>query len=73
MGFISYSEKDFAKATEHFAKTNLQNMYNKYWLAKAYESAGQKEEATTLYKEIANYNFNNMGYALVRSEVIKKI
>lgn len=73
MGFISYSEKDFAKATEHFAKTNLQNMYNKYWLAKAYESAGQKEEATTLYKEIANYNFNNIGYALVRSEVIKKI
>ncbi len=73
MGYISYQQKNYKKAAEHFAQTNMQDMYNKYWLAKAYEATGKKDKATALYKEIAHYNFNNAGYALVRNEVLKKI
>jgi tetratricopeptide (TPR) repeat protein len=73
VGYINYQQKDYKGAVDHFEKTNMQDMYNKYWLAKAYEAAGKKDKATALYKEIANYNFNNIGYALVRNEVKKKI
>jgi tetratricopeptide (TPR) repeat protein len=73
VGYINYQQKDYKGAIDHFEKTNMQDMYNKYWLAKAYEAAGKKDKATALYKEIANYNFNNIGYALVRNEVKKKI
>jgi hypothetical protein len=51
----------------------MQNVYDKYWLAKAYEAAGKKEKASAIYKELANYNFNNTGYALIRNEVQKKM
>jgi len=73
MGFISYQQKDYANAISHFQKTDMLDMYNKYWLAKAYEAAGQKDKAMAIYKDIANYNFNNIGYALVRNEVRKKM
>jgi len=73
MGYISYQQKDYKTAIEHFEKTNMQNVYDKYWLAKAYEAAGKKEKASAIYKELANYNFNNIGYALVRNEVQKKM
>ena len=73
MGYISYQQKDYKKAVDHFEKTNMQDMYNKYWLAKAYEAAGKKDKAAAIYKEIGNYNFNNIGYALIRNEVKKKM
>lgn len=72
LGQIAYRQMDYKKAVDHFAKTNLQNVYNKYWLAKAYDGAAQKEKASTIYKELANYNFNDIGYALIRNEVRKK-
>ncbi|HEU4632371.1 MAG TPA: hypothetical protein VFS22_00210, partial [Flavisolibacter sp.] len=73
MGHISYQQKDYKTAIDHFEKTNMQNVYDKYWLAKAYEAAGKEEKAAAIYKELANYNFNNVGYALVRNEVKKKM
>jgi hypothetical protein len=42
-------------------------------LAKANEAAGSKDKATAGYKEVAAYNFNDIGNALVRSEVKKKL
>lgn len=72
MGYINYQQKKYKDAITHFEKSDMLNMYNKYWLAKAYEAAGKKEKAMAIYKEIANYNFNNIGYALIRNEVSKK-
>jgi hypothetical protein len=38
----------------------------------ANEAAGNKDKAALLYKEVASYNFNDIGNALVRAEVKKK-
>jgi tetratricopeptide (TPR) repeat protein len=73
MGLISMKQKKYAEAITHFEKADPNNIYNKYWLAKANEAAGNKEKANLLYKEIAAYNFNDVGNALVRGEVKKKL
>lgn len=71
LGMISMKQKNYAEAIMHFEKANPNDIYNKYWQAKANESAGNKDKATALYKEVAAYNFNDVGNALVRTEVKK--
>ncbi len=66
-------QKNYADAVSHFQKADPVPIYNKYMLAKANEAAGNKDKATSLYKEVAAYNFNDVGNALVRSEVKKKL
>ncbi len=73
MGLISMKEKKYADAVTHFEKSDPNNIYNKYWQAMANEAAGNKDKATALYKEVAAYNFNDVGNALVRAEVKKKL
>ena len=73
MGMISMKEKKYADAVTDFGKADLNLIYNKYLLAKANEAAGNKDKATALYKEVAAYNFNDVGNALVRTEVRKKL
>ncbi len=73
MGYISMKEKKYADAVGHFEKANPNDIYNKYWLAMANEAAGNKDKANALYKEIAAYNFNDVGNALIRNEVKKKV
>ncbi len=73
MGLISMKQKNYAEAVGHFEKSDPNNIYNKYWQALANEAAGNKDKATALYKEVAAYNFNDVGNALVRNEVKKKL
>ena len=74
MGMISMKQKNYADAITHFEKTDLNNqIYNKYWLAMANEASGNKDKAMSLYKEVAAYNFNDVGNAMVRLEVKKKV
>jgi len=74
MGYTNMKQKNYAEAIGHFEKSNPANsVYNKYWLAMANEAAGNKDKANALYKEVADYNFNEIGYALIRNEVKKKL
>lgn len=74
LGMISMKQKSYADAVKHFEETDLNNqIYNKYWLAMANEAAGNKDKAMSLYKEVAAYNFNDVGNAMVRLEAKKKI
>ncbi len=73
MGMLSMKQKSYAEAVTHFEKADPTPIYNKYMLAKANEAAGNKDKAMTEYKEVAAYNFNDIGNALVRSEVKKKL
>ena len=72
MGLISMKQKNYADAITHFEKGDPNNIYTKYWQAMANEAAGNKDKAASLYKDVAAYNFNDVGNALVRSEVKKK-
>lgn len=73
LGMIAMKEKKHADAVMHFEKSDLNSIYNKYWLAKANEAAGNKDKATATYKEVAAYNFNDIGNAMVRNEVKTKL
>lgn len=73
LGFAAMKQKNFSEAVNHFGKTLQVNVYNKYWLALANEAAGNKDKATALLNDISNYNFNEIGYALIRSDVKKKL
>ncbi|MEO5647756.1 MAG: tetratricopeptide repeat protein [Chitinophagaceae bacterium] len=71
-GFVSFRQKDFPGAIAHFEKADQNDIYNKYWLARANEAGGNADKAKAIYKEVAVYNFNSTGFALVRNEAKKK-
>ena len=72
LGFLSLKQKNYSEAVAYFEKTQQTSVYNRYWLALAYEGSGNKDKARAIYKEIAQYNFNGIEYALIRNEVKKK-
>jgi tetratricopeptide (TPR) repeat protein len=73
MGLIHFKQNKFDQAVYDLQKADRNNVYDKYWLARAYEAAGSKEKAADVYKEIADNNFNSVGYALIRNEVKRKV
>jgi uncharacterized protein HemY len=73
LGHINYYQKKYKDAAEHFAKTDPLDINDRYWLARSYEAAGKTDKAKAIYNEIANYNFNNVGFALVRNDVKKRL
>ncbi len=73
-GTIALEQKSYNKAIEEFQKGDIQNnMYVKYLLGKSYEGAKKMEEAVALYNEVATHNFNGVGEALARQEVLPKV
>ena len=48
-------------------------LHNKYLLAQALEATNGKDEATRLYKEVAENNFNTVDFALLRAPALKKV
>ena len=74
MGLVSLLQENYAEAVEHYKKANhLNNWYIRYHLSLAQEGAGNHAEAQRLFKEVAEYNFNSVGYALVRKEAQQKL
>lgn len=67
--FIYYKQGNYAKALEHASKLDKDNVYDRYWMAHANKMAGNTDKATEIFKEIADNNFNSVGYALIRNEV----
>jgi len=72
-GMTAYYKDDFASAVNHLSKgDHLNNMYTKYYLARANEAAGNADEAARLYAELAVYNFNGPGYAMFRKDILTR-
>lgn len=72
-GMTAWYQGDFAGAVEHLSKGDHQNnMYTKYYLARANEEVGNAEEAARLYDELAVYNFNGPGYAMFRKDILAR-
>ncbi len=75
MGLIALEQAEFEQAAENFRYSNLNpggfggDIKNKYMLAVALESAGEEQEARSLYDEVANYNFNSVWFAMVGADV----
>ena len=56
-------------AVEHLQQADhANNMFVRYQLALAEEGNGNSVEAKKLFAEVANYNFNSVGFALTRED-----
>jgi tetratricopeptide (TPR) repeat protein len=67
-GYIALYQGNFSEATAQFALGNLVDPYIKYQYAVALVGAGDKVKGNQLMREVATYNFNNAGYALIRKD-----
>ncbi len=67
---VNYKQGNYDKALEHMAGFDEANVYDKYWMAKANMEVGNTEEAMEMMEELSTYNFNSVGYALIRSDVL---
>ncbi|MGB6364232.1 MAG: tetratricopeptide repeat protein, partial [Thermoanaerobaculia bacterium] len=70
MALAALLQDDYEGAVEHYLQTDPSDVYAKYHLALAYKGAGEDEKAQELLKEVADYNFNAVGYALVREQAV---
>jgi len=71
-GFIALYQSKYQDAAAHFRKGNLLDPYVKYHLAVATEGAGDVGQAKQMFREIADYNFNALGFALIRKDALQK-
>jgi len=67
-GFIALYQGHNADAAAHFAEGNLLDPYIKFHYAMALDGSGHSEQAKPIFRELAVYNFNSLGYALIRKE-----
>ena len=71
-GFIALYQGKYNDAAAHLRQGNLLDPYIKYQVAVATEGAGDAARAKQLFREVADYNFNAVGLALVRKEALQK-
>src|SRR5216684_1146215 len=71
-GFIALYQGKYQEAAGHLRQGNPFDPYIKYQLAAATEGAGDVAQAKKLFREIADYNFNALGFALVRKDARQK-
>jgi tetratricopeptide (TPR) repeat protein len=69
LGMSALQAGDFAGAVGHLRQSDhANNMFVRYQLAVAEEGMGNMEEAKKLFGEVANFNFNSVGFALVHED-----
>lgn len=73
LGLVALRQGKFQEAVDHYNKANPNNFYTKYHLGLAHEGAGNVADAQRIFRDVFAYNFNSVGYALVRREAEAKI
>ncbi len=72
-GMSALKQGDYETAREHLRQADhANNIYVRYQLALAEEGAGNSEEAKRLFREVAEFNFNSVGFALVGRDAAKR-
>jgi tetratricopeptide (TPR) repeat protein len=72
-GYVALYQGNFREAASQFAQGNLDDPYIKYQYAVALQSAGDNAKGIQLMRALAVYNFNNVGYALIRKDTQQKV
>lgn len=74
LGVIALNNEDYAVAVEQLRQADFANtMFVRYQLALAEEGLGNTEEAKRLFADVANYNFNSVGFALMRKDAAARV
>ncbi len=71
-GLISLLSEKFDTAKLHYSKADKNSVYVKYHLALVTELSGDKKNAKRMFKEVAQFNFNSVEFALVRKDAINR-
>lgn len=72
-GYIALQQGDAAAALEHFAQSNEDWITVTFYTARAEEALGNMDKAMQLYREVAEWNFNGIDYALIRNKALEKV
>jgi len=73
-GMLAMKEKDYETAIKSLMQSNLQNPYNLYRIALAYQRLGQQEMAKDYCEQAAHHNtLNSMQYAFIRHQAQKML
>lgn len=71
-GLIALAEDRSHRAVRELRQADPEDQYAKFHLALALEGAGRRAESKRLFREVADFNFNSVDYALVRNEALKR-
>jgi tetratricopeptide (TPR) repeat protein len=73
LGYIAYAQGDYNKAVQNFSQGEMDSVWIMYYFAAAKEKAGDTAGASELYKKVANWNMDDLSYALVRKKAASKV
>jgi tetratricopeptide (TPR) repeat protein len=73
VGILERHKGDYNKSLESFSKSSPDDPYAMYQKALTQEAMGDVDAATNTYKEVVNYNFGGMPYAMVRYHAKEKL
>lgn len=73
MGLIALKEGNYAAAVAQYEQADHRNtMYIRYHLGLALAGAGEEERAIEVFKEAGLWNFNSVGFALMRKDALRR-
>jgi tetratricopeptide (TPR) repeat protein len=72
-GFVALQQGAAETALEHLAQSNSDWITVTFYTAQAEEARGNTAQATELYREVANWNFNSLEYALIRDKALARL
>ena len=73
-GIIALAENDYNRAITEFKQSNLEDPYNQYRLAVAYQAKGEKESAIEKFEEVLKYNgLVDIVYVIIRQRAEQQL
>jgi len=72
-GIVAVQQKRYEAALGLLAKADQANPYAIYYQAVANEKLGKTAESSALFKKVATWNENDLGYSTVRARALAKI
>ena len=73
LGMSDFVQGDFASAAEHLGQGAPGNVYLDYYEALALAETGAAAESREILESLAVYNFNGVGYAMIRVDVLDRV
>ncbi len=72
LGITEFYQENYVAAVEHLDAGNPNNIYMQYYRAVALDEIGRSDEADAVFEKLAVYNFNGLGYAMTRADIIER-
>jgi tetratricopeptide (TPR) repeat protein len=73
LGQIEIRQENYTQALEHLSEANQDLIQVKFYQGLAFEALGREAEAQELFREVANWDFNTIEYALIRDNAVSRL